>query len=62
MDGDVAPLDKICALADRYSTLVMVDDSHATGFFGQTGRGTAEYHGVMDRIDITNSTLGVRSS
>jgi len=58
MDGDVAPLDKICELADKYKALVLVDDSHATGFFGPTGRGTPEYHRVMHRIDIVNSTLG----
>jgi glycine C-acetyltransferase len=58
MDGDVAPLDKICALADKYNALVMVDESHATGFFGPTGKGVPEYFGVMDRIDVTNSTLG----
>ncbi|KAL6076175.1 2-amino-3-ketobutyrate coenzyme A ligase [Balamuthia mandrillaris] len=58
MDGDVAPLDKICALADKYKALVMVDESHATGFFGPTGRGTPEYFGVMDRVDVVNSTLG----
>ena len=59
MDGDVAPLDKICKLADKYDALVMVDDSHATGFMGRTGRGTPELHGVTDRIDVVNSTLGV---
>ena len=58
MDGDVARLDSICDLADRYGALVMVDDSHATGFVGPTGRGTAEHYGVMDRIDIYTSTLG----
>lgn len=58
MDGAVAPLPDICDLADRYGAAVMVDDSHATGFFGPTGRGTGEYHGVMDRIDIVTSTLG----
>lgn len=58
MDGDVAPLDKICALADKYNALVMVDESHATGFFGPTGRGVPEYFDVMDRIDVTNSTMG----
>jgi len=58
MDGDLAPLDKICALADKYSALVMVDDSHATGFLGKTGRGTAEHFGLMDRVDIVNSTMG----
>jgi 7-keto-8-aminopelargonate synthetase-like enzyme len=60
MDGDVAPLDKICTLADKYEALVMVDDSHATGFIGKTGRGTPELHNVSERIDIINSTLGVR--
>ncbi len=58
MDGDIAPLDKICDLADRYNALVMVDDSHASGFIGETGRGTPEYHQVMDRVDIITSTLG----
>jgi glycine C-acetyltransferase len=58
MDGDVAPLAEICALADRYDALVMVDDSHATGFFGPTGRGTPEQCGVAARVDIITSTLG----
>lgn len=58
MDGDVAPLAEICDLADRYSALVMVDDSHATGFFGNTGRGSIEYRGVMGRVDIITSTFG----
>jgi glycine C-acetyltransferase len=58
MDGDVAPLGRICDLADRYGALVMVDDSHATGFFGPTGRGTPEYCGVAGRVDIITSTLG----
>ncbi len=58
MDGTVAELPGICDLADRYDAAVMVDDSHATGFFGPTGRGTPEYHGVADRIDIVTSTLG----
>jgi glycine C-acetyltransferase len=58
MDGIVANLKGICDLADRYETLVMVDDSHATGFIGKTGRGTPEYHGVMDRVDIITSTFG----
>jgi len=58
MDGDIAKLDKICDLAEKYDALVMVDDSHATGFIGKTGRGTHEYHNVMDRIDIITSTLG----
>jgi glycine C-acetyltransferase len=58
MDGDVAPLVRICDLADRYGALVMVDDSHATGFFGPTGRGTPEHCGVAGRVDILTSTLG----
>jgi len=58
MDGTVANLPGICELADKYDAAVMVDDSHATGFFGPTGRGTPEYHGVADRIDIITSTLG----
>lgn len=58
MDGYIAKLDEITALAERYDALVMVDDSHATGFMGKTGRGSAEFHGVMDKIDIFTSTLG----
>jgi glycine C-acetyltransferase len=58
MDGDVAPLEKICELADRYQALVMVDDSHATGFVGKTGRGSIEHCGVMGRVDVVTSTLG----
>ena len=58
MDGHIAPLDKICDLADKYDALVMVDDSHSTGFVGKTGRGTHEYRGVMGRVDIITSTLG----
>jgi len=58
MDGSIAPLDKICDLADRYDALVMVDDSHATGFVGPQGRGSAEHHGVLSRVDIITSTLG----
>jgi glycine C-acetyltransferase len=58
MEGTLAQLDKICDLAERYDALVMVDDSHATGFVGQTGRGTHEHCGVMDRVDIITSTLG----
>src|SRR5690554_873076 len=58
MDGDVAKLGDICDLADRYQALVMVDDSHATGFFGPTGRGSIEHCGVMGRVDIVTSTLG----
>jgi len=58
MDGDVAKLDQICDLADKYNALVMVDDSHSTGFMGKTGRGTHEYRGVMGRIDVITTTLG----
>jgi glycine C-acetyltransferase len=58
MDGVIANLPAICELADKYDALVMVDDSHATGFMGQRGRGTHEHHGVMGRIDILTGTLG----
>jgi glycine C-acetyltransferase len=58
MDGSIAPLPAICDLADRYQALVMVDDSHASGFIGKTGRGTPELHGVQGRIDVMTSTLG----
>ncbi|MDQ7949870.1 MAG: glycine C-acetyltransferase [Pedobacter sp.] len=58
MDGAVAPLDQICDLADRYEALVMIDESHCTGFIGKTGRGTHEHFGVMDRVDIITGTLG----
>lgn len=58
MDGFVAPLDKICDLADRYNALVMVDESHASGFIGKTGRGTVELKNVMNRVDIITGTLG----
>ncbi len=58
MDGFVAPLDKICELAEKYDALVMVDDSHATGFIGKTGRGTVELKNVMGKVDIITSTLG----
>ena len=58
MDGTLAPLDDICELADRHQALVMVDDSHATGFIGDTGRGTPERFGVSERLDIVTSTLG----
>lgn len=58
MDGFVAPLDKICDLADKYNALVMVDESHATGFIGKTGRGTIEAKNVMGRVDIITGTLG----
>ena len=58
MDGIIADLKGICDLADCYDALVMVDDSHSTGFIGKTGRGTPEYYGVMDRVDILTSTFG----
>ncbi|MEK6583605.1 MAG: glycine C-acetyltransferase, partial [Nitrospirota bacterium] len=58
MDGDVAPLRDICTLAERYDAIVMVDDSHATGFFGPNGRGSIEYCGVEGKVDIITSTLG----
>jgi len=58
MDGTIAQLDKICDLADKYDAIVLVDDSHSTGFIGKTGRGTPEYRGVKGRIDIITSTLG----
>ena len=58
MDGTIAQLDKICDLADKYDAIVMIDDSHSTGFLGKTGRGTHEYRGVMGRVDIITGTLG----
>ena len=58
MDGIVAKLDEICDLADKYDALVMVDECHATGFIGKTGRGTVELKNVMDRVDIVTGTLG----
>jgi glycine C-acetyltransferase len=58
MDGTIAQLDRICDLAERYGALVMIDDCHASGFMGATGRGTHEYRGVMGRIDIITGTLG----
>ena len=58
MDGDIARLDRICDLAEKHRAMVMVDDSHATGFIGPGGRGTHEYRGVMGRVDIITSTLG----
>jgi glycine C-acetyltransferase len=58
MDGYLAPLSEICDLAERYDAMVMVDDSHAVGFVGPTGRGTPELHGVTDRVDIITGTLG----
>jgi glycine C-acetyltransferase len=58
MDGDIAPLREICDLAERYRALVLVDDSHATGFMGKTGRGTFEHCGVLGRVDLITTTLG----
>ncbi len=58
MDGDLAKLDEICDLADKYDAMVFVDESHASGFIGKTGRGTHEHCGVMDRVDIVTTTLG----
>ena len=58
MDGYLAPLGEICALAERYEAMVMVDDSHAVGFVGARGRGTPELHGVTDRVDVITGTLG----
>jgi glycine C-acetyltransferase len=58
MDGTIAQLDKICDLADKYNALVMIDECHASGFMGKTGRGTHEYRNVMGRIDIITGTLG----
>jgi glycine C-acetyltransferase len=58
MDGDLAPLPEICALAEKHDALVMVDDSHATGFVGKTGRGTPEHFGVQAKVDVITSTLG----
>ena len=58
MDGDLADLPQICALAEKYDALVMVDESHATGFMGPTGRGVPEHHGVQAKVDVITSTLG----
>jgi len=58
MDGTVAQLDKICELAEKYKALVMIDESHCSGFMGKTGRGTHEYHNVIGKIDIITGTLG----
>ncbi|TKC55084.1 glycine C-acetyltransferase [Pedobacter hiemivivus] len=58
MDGVIAPLDQICDLADKHEALVMIDESHCTGFIGKTGRGTHEHFNVMDRVDIITGTLG----
>ena len=58
MDGTIAQLDRICALSEKYNALVMIDESHCSGFMGKTGRGTHEHHYVMDKIDIITGTLG----
>src|ERR1700743_3903236 len=58
MDGTIAQLNKICALAEKYNSLVMIDESHCSGFLGKTGRGTHEHHHVMGKIDIITGTLG----
>jgi glycine C-acetyltransferase len=58
MDGTIAKLDEICALAEKYDAIVMIDDSHSSGFIGTTGRGTHEYRGVMGKVDIITGTLG----
>ena len=58
MDGNIAKLNEICDLADKYDALVMIDECHATGFVGKTGRGSHEYHNVMDRVDIVTGTFG----
>lgn len=58
MDGTIAQLDKICALSEQYNALVMIDESHCSGFMGKTGRGTHEHHNVIDKIDIITGTLG----
>ena len=58
MDGDIAKMNEICDLADKYDALVMTDECHSAGFIGKTGRGVPEYHGVMERVDIITGTLG----
>jgi len=58
MDGDLAPLDRICELADKYDAMVFVDECHASGFIGKTGRGTAEHFGVLGQVDVITTTLG----
>ncbi len=58
MDGDTAPMDKICELAEKYEAMVLVDDSHGTGYIGKTGRGVHELYGVMDKVDIITTTFG----
>ncbi|MCD4690195.1 glycine C-acetyltransferase [bacterium] len=58
MDGDLCPLDEVCALAEKYGAMVLVDDSHASGFIGKTGRGTHEHFGVMNKVDLITTTFG----
>lgn len=58
MDGDIAKMNEICDLADKYDAMVMTDECHSAGFIGKTGRGVPEYHNVMDRVDIITGTLG----
>jgi 7-keto-8-aminopelargonate synthetase-like enzyme len=58
MDGDITPLGEICYLAEKYNALTFVDECHAAGFLGKTGRGTEEYLNVMGKVDIINNTLG----
>lgn len=58
MDGDIAPLDKIVHLAEKYKAMIFVDESHASGFIGKTGKGTPEYFEVSDKIDVITGTLG----
>lgn len=58
MDGDIAKMDQICALAEKYDALVMTDECHSAGFIGETGRGAPEYHNVLDKVDIITGTLG----
>jgi glycine C-acetyltransferase len=58
MDGHIAPLPQICELAEKYDALIMIDDSHATGYLGNTGRGTAEFYGLLGKIDIITTTFG----
>ncbi len=58
MDGDIAKMDEICRLAEKYDAMVMTDECHSAGFIGDTGRGAPEYHGVMDKVDIITGTLG----
>jgi glycine C-acetyltransferase len=58
MDGDLAPLDEMCALCDEFDAMILVDESHASGFIGKTGRGTHEHFGVMDKVDLITTTFG----